>query len=106
MHTHITNDLFRVCAGVGDYTLPLDHSVLVRSDICHLGCHGDMWDYSTCGVHDNRRHHVFRLGSVIGLQSMARFEWRDVLKRDMILGELSYRFWMGSTIFMCIRLLM
>ena len=30
---------------VGDYTLPLDHSVLVRSDICHLGYHGDTWDY-------------------------------------------------------------
>ena len=41
----VANALFRVCAGVGDYTLPLDHSVLVRSDICHLGCHGDMWDY-------------------------------------------------------------
>ena len=22
---------------------------LVRSDICHLGCHGDMWDYVWCG---------------------------------------------------------
>ena len=39
------NALFRVHEGVGDYTLPLDHSVLVRSEICHLGCHGDMWDY-------------------------------------------------------------
>ena len=28
-----------------DYTLLLDHSVLVRSDICHLGYHGDTWDY-------------------------------------------------------------
>ena len=41
----VANALFRVCVGVGDYTLPLDHSVLVRSDICHLGLHGDMWDY-------------------------------------------------------------
>ena len=88
--TYVANALFRVCAGVGDYTLPLDHSVLVRSDICHLGCHGDMWDY------------VFRLGSLIGLRIMARFEWRDVWKRDMILGELSYRFWTGSTIFIYI----
>ena len=30
---------------VGNYTLPLDHSVLVRSDICQLGCHGESWAY-------------------------------------------------------------
>ena len=42
---YVANALFYVYIGVGDYTLPLDHSVLVRSDICHLGCHGDMWDY-------------------------------------------------------------
>ena len=35
--------LLYVC--VGNHTLPLDHFVLVRSDSCHLGCHGDMWDY-------------------------------------------------------------
>ena len=28
---------------VGNYTLPLDHSVLVWSDICQLGCHGESW---------------------------------------------------------------
>ena len=33
---------------------------------------------TTCGVHDNRRHHMFRLGALIGLRSMARFGWRDV----------------------------
>ena len=43
--TCVSNALFHVYAGVGDYTLPLDHSVLVRSDICHLGYHGDTWDY-------------------------------------------------------------
>ena len=40
----VANALFHVYVGVGDYTLPLDHSVLVRSDICHLGYHGDTWD--------------------------------------------------------------
>ena len=39
--------------GVGYYTFPLDYSVLVRSDICHLGRHGTCGP--TCGVHDNRR---------------------------------------------------
>ena len=29
--------------GVGYF--PLDHSVLVQSDICHLGCHRDMRAY-------------------------------------------------------------
>ena len=38
--------LLYVC--VGNYTLPLDHSVLVRSDICHLGYHGDTC--SMCGL--------------------------------------------------------
>ena len=37
--------IFHVYVCVGDYILPLDHSVLVRSDICHLGYHGDTWDY-------------------------------------------------------------
>ena len=41
----VANALFHVYVCVGDYTLPLDHSVLVRSDICHLGYHGDTWDY-------------------------------------------------------------
>ena len=41
----VANALFHVYAGVGNYTLPLDHSVLVRSDICQLGYHGDTWDY-------------------------------------------------------------
>ena len=46
----VTNSLFHVYVCIGDYTLPLDHSALVRSDICHLGYHGDMWDFvwSTC----------------------------------------------------------
>ena len=30
---------------VGNYTLPLDHSVPVRSDICQLGCHGESCAY-------------------------------------------------------------
>ena len=38
----------------------------------------------TCGVHDNRRHHVSRSGSLIGLQSMARFGWRDVSGSDRL----------------------
>ena len=32
----------------------------------------------TCGVHNIRRHHVFRLGFLIGLRSVSRFGWRDV----------------------------
>ena len=44
----VANALFHVYVGVGDYTLPLDHSLLVRSDICHLGYHGDTWDYVWC----------------------------------------------------------
>ena len=43
--TSVANALFHVCVGIGDYTLHLDHFVLVWSDICHLGCDGDMWDY-------------------------------------------------------------
>ena len=48
--TCVANALFIVHECVGNYTLPLDHSVLVRSDICQLGYHGDPWDYvwSTC----------------------------------------------------------
>ena len=34
---YVANALFHVYVGVGNYTLHLDHSVLVRSDICHLG---------------------------------------------------------------------
>ena len=43
----VANALFNVHECVGNYTLPLDHSVL---DICQLGYHGDPWDYvwSTC----------------------------------------------------------
>ena len=41
----VANTLFHVYVGVGNYTLPLDHSVLVWSEICQLGHHGDMWDY-------------------------------------------------------------
>ena len=39
---YVANALFHVYVCVGDYTLPLDHSVLVRSN---LGYHGDAWDY-------------------------------------------------------------
>ena len=28
---------------VGNYTLPLDQSVLVLSGRCQLGCHGESW---------------------------------------------------------------
>ena len=42
--TCVANALFHMYVGVGDYTLPLDH-VLVRSDIRHLGYHGNMCDY-------------------------------------------------------------
>ena len=45
-----------------------------------------------CGVHDNRRHHVFRLGSLIGLRSMARFGWHDVCNQDGKVWELNNRF--------------
>ena len=66
----VANALFECHDRVGDYTLPLDHSVLVRSDICQLGSHRDMWAY-VC-VHDIRRHHVSRSGSLIGLRGVAR----------------------------------
>ena len=45
IHHCVANALFQVHECVGNYTLPLDHSVLVRSDICQLGYHGDTWDY-------------------------------------------------------------
>ena len=45
-------------------------SNIVRRDAVVMGTCG-----TTCGVRDNRRHHVFRLGSLIGLRSMARFGW-------------------------------
>ena len=41
----VANALFSCYDSVGDYTLPLDHSILVRSDIRQLGCHRDMWVY-------------------------------------------------------------
>ena len=93
----VANALFHVYVGVGDCALHLDHSVLVRSDICHLGCHGGTCGI-TCGIHDIRRHHVFRLGCLIGLRSVAWFGRRDVCKPDSILGELSYSFWTRRTI--------
>ena len=50
--------------GVGYYTFPLDHSVLVQSVTwVAIGTYGP-----TCGVHDN----------MIDLRSMARFSWRDI----------------------------
>ena len=48
MKQYVANALFHVYVGVGDYTLPLDYFLLVRSDICHLGYHGDTWDYVWC----------------------------------------------------------
>ena len=45
-----------------------------------------------CGVREISRHHVFRLGSLIGLRSVARFGWRDVGGPDGKIGELSYRY--------------
>ena len=46
----VANALLHVHECVGNYTLPLDHTVLVQSDICQLGYHGGTWDYvwSTC----------------------------------------------------------
>ena len=49
-HTFRLHKLYRstvqTCVeGVGYNTFPLDHAVLVRSDICHLGRHGDMRAY-------------------------------------------------------------
>ena len=43
--TCVASALFKTHECVGNYTLPLDHSVLVRSDICQLGCHGESRDY-------------------------------------------------------------
>ena len=48
---------------------------------------------ATCGGHDNRRHHVSRSGSLIGLRSVARFGWRDVSGVWYIVWELCDRFW-------------
>ena len=42
----VANALFNGHESVGNYTLPLDHSV--RSDICQLGCHGESWNYVWC----------------------------------------------------------
>ena len=57
-----------------------------------------------CGVHDNRKHHVLRWGSLIGLRSVARhgecYAWGP---RGRI-GELVDRFWTGNTMLKCIRL--
>ena len=43
----------------GDYTFPLDLTFRVA-----MGNRG-----TTCGLRDIRRHHVFRLGSLISLRS-------------------------------------
>ena len=56
---------------VGNYILPLNHSVLVLSDRCQIGCHGEACE-RICGGRDSRRHHVLRLGSLICLRSAAR----------------------------------
>ena len=76
--------------GVGYYTFPLDHSVFVRSESVTWVVMGTCGP--TCGVHDNRRHNMFRLGSLIGVRSMARFSWRDVCEQDGKVWELSCRF--------------
>ena len=42
---YVANALLIDHDSVGNYTLPLDHYVLVRSDICQLGCHGESCTY-------------------------------------------------------------
>ena len=59
---------------VGNYTLPLNHSVLVRSVRCQLGCHGE-----TC-------EHMW--SSLIGLQSAARLGTRQTGEPRGNLGTL------------------
>ena len=68
MHCLIDHD------SVGNYTLPLDHSVLVLSDRCQLGCMGNRG--LACGVGDCSRHHVLRWSSLVGLRSAARLGTR------------------------------
>ena len=63
----VANALFLVIMALG-ITLSLYLTLWVAIGTCG----------PTCGVHDNHRHHVPRLGSLIGLRSMARFGWRDV----------------------------
>ena len=57
---------------VGKYVLPSNHSILVLSDRCQLGCHEESWVF-VCG-RDSRRHHVLRWSSLIGLRSAARLK--------------------------------
>ena len=60
----------------------------------------------TCGVRDNRRHYVLRWGSLIGLRSVAHLGERDAWGPGGSIEELVDRFWTGSTMLKCIRLLM
>ena len=43
--TFVANALLIDHDSVGNYTSPLDHSVIVPSDICQLGCHGESCAY-------------------------------------------------------------
>ena len=84
----VANALFHVYVCVGDYTLPLDHSVLVRSDICHLGYHGDTWDY-VCLCADQATSRV-----PVGLSDWppkcGAVRLRDIWGPRGMIGELSY----------------
>ena len=69
---YVANALFHVMNALG-VILSLHRSLCTSVTWVAIGTCGP-----TCGVHDNRRHHVSRLGSLIGLRNMARFGWRDV----------------------------
>ena len=62
--------------GVGKYVLPSNHSVLVLSDRCQFGCHGEARVF-VCGL-DCSRHHMFRWGPLIGLRSVAHLKTRQM----------------------------
>ena len=71
--TYVANAGLMVHDSVGKYVLPSNHPVLVLSDRCQFGCHGEAW-----GVRDCSRHHVFRWGPLIGLRSAARVKTRQM----------------------------
>ena len=54
---------------VGNYTSPLNHSVLVLSDRCQVAMGNRR---CSCGGRDSRRHHVLQWSSLIGLRGAAR----------------------------------
>ena len=72
----VANALFHVMKALGIVFPPWITLYLYRVASVTFVVMGTCW--STCGGHDNHRHHVSRSGSLIGLQSVVRLGWRDV----------------------------